>query len=108
MENNIAELFLYKGSKTRENLETNNVGVINFTDNPELFVDTALVSEYLPPLCFDKQGMAYLQNAKIIWGFTVMSIDEYKNPARFVLKINYAKVLSPMIFSRAYAAIIEA
>jgi hypothetical protein len=103
------ELRLYSGSHTFSNLKTMAEGVINFTDDISIFVDTALFSKSLPTVPSLMVRPPRMAQAKTVWEFSVTSFNDSIEPARVVGKVlSFEEFAGFSGFCRARAAILEA
>ena len=103
------EIFLYSGSHTFNNLKITPQGVINFTDDVLLFVETALFSNPLPFTPSLTVLPPRLATAKTIWEFSVTNFDDSRDPARVNGKILHIEERDGFSgFCRAHAVILEA
>ena len=104
------EIRLYSGSVTFSNLKTMAEGVINFTDDISIFVDTALFSKALPTAPSYMVRPPRMAEAKTVWEFSVTSFNDSTEPARVVGKVLYFEDLTAGFtgFCRARGAILEA
>ncbi|MDR3540268.1 MAG: DUF447 family protein [Desulfosporosinus sp.] len=102
-------LRLYPGSQTYANLLATGQGVVNFTNNVLLFVDTALYSScpsHTPSL---KVCPPSMEQAHTIWEFSVTHVDSSCVPALVEGKIEYCENRGGVTgFCRGQWAVLEA
>lgn len=102
-------LRLYPGSQTYANLKATGQGVVNFTNNVLVFVDTALYSScpsHRPSL---KVRPPSMEQAHTIWEFTVTRFDSARVPALVEGKIEYCENRGGVTgFCRGQWAVLEA
>jgi len=102
-------LRLYPGSQTYANLKATGQGVVNFTNNVLVFVDTALYSScpsHRPSL---KVRPPSMEQAQTIWEFTVTRFDSASVPALVEGKIEYCENRGGVAgFCRGQWAVLEA
>lgn len=99
----------YAGSHTYENLRTTGQGVVNFTDDVLVFVETGLYSgcpPYVPSQKVRPPGMA---EASEVWEFTVSRFDAVTEPALVEAKIELCERRGGFNgLCRAQGAVLEA
>lgn len=102
-------LFLYAGSQTYKNLQTLPEGVINFSNDVNIFVETALFSLPFPTLPSHLVRPPRLAEAQSIGEFSVIQTDFSREPARIQGKIlHYEQFAGFNGFCRAQWAVLEA
>ena len=100
---------LYSGSQTYENLKETGEGVINFTDDVLVFVETALYSACPRSVPSQKVRPSSMAHASTIWEFTVTRFDPSTDPAFLEGKIEHREQRSGFAgFCRAQGAVLEA
>lgn len=100
---------LYPGSQTYENLKATGQGVINFTDDVLVFVETALYSDCPPSVPSQKVRPPSMAHARTIWEFTVTRFDPSTEPAFLEGKIEHREQRGGFAgFCRAQGAVLEA
>ncbi|OLN28340.1 DUF447 family protein [Desulfosporosinus metallidurans] len=100
---------LYPGSQTYENLKATGQGVINFTDDVLVFVETALYSGCPPFVPSQKVRPPSMAHARTIWEFTVTCFDPSTEPAFLEGKIEHREQKGGFEgFCRAQGAVLEA
>ncbi len=103
------EILLYSGSNTFSNVKTTAEGVINFTDDISIFVDTALFSKSLPTAPSLMVRPPRMAEAKTVWEFSVTSFNDSTEPARVVGKVlSFDELAGFTGFCRAHWVILEA
>lgn len=103
------EILLYSGSNTFSNLKTTAEGVINFTDDISIFVDTALFSISLPTAPSLMVRPPRMAEANTVWEFSVTSFNDSTEPARVAGKVlSYNELAGFTGLCRARGVIIEA
>ncbi|MFA6807683.1 MAG: DUF447 domain-containing protein [Eubacteriales bacterium] len=103
------ELYLYKGSQTFTNLYLNFEGVINFTNDILIFVETALFSPKLLNSPSKLVRSPRMVGANAILEFIVLDFDSSVEPARVKGKIRcYEEFDGFKGFCRAQGAVLEA
>lgn len=99
----------YAGSRTYENLRATGQGVVNFTGDVLVFVETGLYSgcpPYVPSQKVRPPGMA---DASEVWEFTVSRFDAATEPALVEGKIEYREQRGGFAgLCRAQGAVLEA
>ncbi|MEL7567077.1 MAG: DUF447 domain-containing protein [Dehalobacterium sp.] len=102
-------LCLYSGSQTFINLHTTLEGVVNFTDDVLIFVETALFSPDYPTCPSRFVQPPRLASAQKIWEFTVTNFDASQEPAKVHGQIKHDEELAGWGgFCRAQWAVLEA
>lgn len=105
----LVKLRPYQGSHTYANLQATRQGVICFTDNVMVFVETALFSSSPPYLPSHLVRPPRLAEASLAWEFCVTGFDAGSNPAQVEARISYWwGQPSAFGFCRAHLAVIEA
>lgn len=99
----------YRGSHTYANLQATREGVISFTDNVLIFVETALFSSSPPHAPSHLVRAPRLAEASLAWEFSVTDFDASLNPAQVEARIEHRwGQPAGLGFCRAHLALIEA
>ncbi len=103
-------LWLYSGSHTYANLHLNRQGVICFSDDVLLFVETALFSSCPPHVPSVKVLPPTLAAVGAVWEFSVADFDDTSEPALILAEVVYTRAGDSRFngFCRAKMAVLEA
>lgn len=103
-------LRLYSGSNTYANLRQNKQGVICFSDDVLVFVETALFSSCPPYVPSVRVAPPTMANAGTVWETLVYGFDETVEPAIILAEVVYSQENGSSFtgFCRAKMAVLEA
>jgi len=102
-------LRLFSNSQTYENLRSTGQGVINFTQDVAVFVETALYSKCLPYVPSQRVCPPSLADVQTLWEFSVIRFDDSIEPAFVEGQVEHQVERAGYGgFCRAQSAVLEA
>lgn len=109
IDGNNLHFYLYKGSRTLENIKERKTGIINIVDKAEYLIKAALRNEELPVNRIEDANLFYLKDSCRYYKFKMLDAVEMENKYKIEGQIIFEKTNRKFLgFNRANNLLLEA